>query len=257
MTPDFDESDLWTYLLKYTKLLWSYHGRQWLESNKRSKAVIASILNDIQSIFRVCAQLGETPAYREAVKNNHDLSPDILDVPRAVVKDIMMDLTSTMGRGHAGQYLNDTVLGQIINPNSSSAIPSGGSPNGRNKRSADTPPETSDTPPKKTKKDSMNGLSDADKERFKTLGILLWSKQDRLPLCSVFTKKNSSASTEERCCMHFMTQGFFCNHPRCNRPHIANIRKFSTEKQTEFAAFVTATDGLEFAPGKGPAGASP
>jgi hypothetical protein len=239
---------MWQSILKYFKVLTSYQGRQWMDNLREQPEVAGNIVNDVQSILTVYFQLGESPEYREALKDSKSLSYDMLRVPRSVVKDIVADLTTAISRGVAGSYSQSTILCQSVSPTAAVA-------NKPNKRSADrlasTLNPTEATPQKRTK----GSLSDEDKEKRKTMGIFIYNGDTKkLPPCPVFAKKDSQATNEERLCTFFMTRGYYCNRKNCARPHVANLSKLPEAKQREVVDFVNATPGLEFAPGKGPDG---
>ena len=96
-------------------------------------------------------------------------------------------------------------------------------------------------------------------EEKKSKGLLVYDQKvsgtSRLPHCPIFGKAHKDSATEERFCMQFMTVGHYCSRHPCPYPHHASLNRLSDEARKKFCAWVDKQPGLQFAPGRGPAGA--
>lgn len=55
--------------------------------------------------------------------------------------------------------------------------------------------------------------------------------------------------------MPFLTQGFACPHPNCNKPHPVSVQRLSTDKKrADFLKWVGDSAGISWAEGRAPPG---
>ena len=96
-------------------------------------------------------------------------------------------------------------------------------------------------------------------DRRKTLGMLTFDTgvagTTRLPLINVYAKKRGS-KVQERLCLRFLTQGYYCGKENCKLPHITNMNTLDGPNKEKFISFVKTQAGFGWAEGKAPPGES-
>ena len=256
LVTDGSSSMLVSKLKRYANALNSADGRRFLQTYQNHPFLPIHLFQDIQHIVTLYFRVAQSHKLRTQVLSQQPISvANYTAISRAA--DLVVDhlnnvlLGGGLGRYEAQPHTFPWFRGEIsLSPRQSSL------PNPH--RPADHP----DGPPSKRQRPAPAAAMDPERvERAKSSGLLVFDPQAAgskdLPLCPIRDTRPGS-KTPERCCMSFMTRGYHCSEPTCPRPHVSNLRRFSSDKKREdFIRFVTKTPGLSWSPGNAPPGKGP
>jgi hypothetical protein len=267
--------------LAYVNLLTTPDGRHWCESHRYNLCIPVHLFQDVQHMLSLFVGLAKRSALKGALRNKAPISAQnywdsartcdaLIDKLRGAItgnglgpfesipvcldwfpKLLVPGQAPTRSGGNDrpagttnGSRGNDSGSRGNLQPTAPAAP--GGSQLGRGKSPSQSPA---------SKKQRTQQVDPAETARRKTLGLLVYdtavSGSTRLPDCMVSTKAKVG---RERLCMRFMTQGYACPNGDCAHPHITTVKRLSEADAKEFTTWVSKTQGLAFAPGKGPAG---
>jgi hypothetical protein len=84
-------------------------------------------------------------------------------------------------------------------------------------------------------------------------GFLVWSGKGNPKQLQIFWPKNGEPA---RLCVFFISRGCYCKHRNCTMHHPRSFGAIPEDARRQLEKEVSVTEGLEFAPGQGPAGTS-
>ena len=248
-------------LKTYASVLRSPDGRVWCDTYRNDKRVIAHLYQDCQHIITVFLAMGIRPNLKEALLKGQPVDArNYWNAARHA--DSFIDRLRSLVTGNSlGDFLHTPHTLTWFAPDLAKQLSTPVRPP-KNTRDVTpqnfrTPPTMKGTPTQATAPKKLKMSDQADVERRKLLGILTFDKKvggNRLPHCPVYAKASKDSSSQERLCMQFATQGHYCSRTNCPFPHIPAVARLPKEARDELVKWVTKTPGLDFAPGKGPAG---
>ena len=249
-------------LKTYASVLRSPDGRIWCDTYRHDLRVAVHLFQDCQHMITNFFSLGVKPSLKKAVLSGQPV--DALNYWNAARQaDSFIDRLRGLITGNSlGDFIHTPHTLAWFHPSAAKALSTPARTPSKNVRDVTpqnfrTPPTTKGTPTQATAPKKLRLTDQADVDRRKQLGILTFDKKvggNRLPHCPVYAKATKDASSQERLCMQFATQGHYCSRTNCPFPHIAALAKLPKEAREEMVKWVAKTPGLDFAQGKGPAG---
>ena len=245
-------------LLRYAKTLNTKHGRQFLSTFHNHPYLVIHLFQDVQHILTLYLNIATSAALRNDVRDCKPIPIANYTQASRAADSIIDRLESTIMGSGLGIFDGRPHSFEWFRP---AAVQAHQSPPAHPNRVSPSSSPTGPSPP--TKRPRLAGPQDqiTDPDRIqasKSQGMLLFDPQaggsQTLPLCPIRDKVPGQRA-QERCCMEFMTRGYYCPLPKCPKPHISNLRRLSTDKKrTDFASFVDKTPGLSWSPGHAPSG---
>lgn len=251
MISDVSQPLVLVKLLNYIRILKRQDGRAFMDCHRMNPHLPVYLFQDIQHILGSFFAVSRRPSLREALTNGEPVAIKNYQEASRTADSITDRLVSIITGTGLGDFRDIPICATwfIKAPHMPGKAPSPPSHSGDKHGIRAPPPDAGNKRPKPS--------PGVDSDRAKSQGILVFAGtagNKRLPTCPVFDKSPRSGS-EERCCMQFMTREHFCSRNPCPYPHVVHLARLSSEeKRNDLVAWVNKTQGLSFAPGKGPAG---
>jgi hypothetical protein len=256
---ELDSSVAIRYATEFCMALIDPQGQEFCDTyvNAENPQIAANLLADLHNILAAFTAIANRAELRHDVLNETVLSARHFDSAVITAKTILNKLNQAKVGFDPTPYtqipLFASFLPQLKNSlGSASASDKPTKDNNRQsgqggsaKKSAGKPDNAPD--PKRQK-----SISDAERnEANKAKGFLVWAGTGQPPKCPV-TLRGPNDTTARHICLPFMSQGLFCPHQKCKHMHYAAFDRIPQDKRAEFDTYVKATNGLTYAPGKGP-----
>ena len=257
---EFDASVAVQYANEFVMALLDPQGRAFCDTyvTEDNPQIAANLLADLHNILAAFMAIANRAELRLEVINETMLSARHFDSAVITAKTIINKLNQAKASFDPTPYLQIPLFASFLPQlKKLSESPSASTKSGKDhsranglesstKRGAlgkhDKAPE-----PKRQQTATAAERNTANKAK----GFLVWAGVGNPPKCPA-TFRGPNDSAVRQLCVPFAAQGLFCPHAKCQNMHFPSFNGIPQDKRDEVDAYVKATAGLTYAPGKGP-----